>query len=152
MITNMLDSVICINTDISCLPDKVLHKIFVIYSDLLPTSTQILCSVSQRWRCVALGYSDLWRSISCDIDEQFPPTQLLKLWIERSRHSPIDVDVKSSLAKWQEQQIYLRHTLDLLLPHCHRWDKLVIKVRAEYARVFTGVTLGSAVVLKTVWV
>lgn len=141
---------------ISTLPDDVLHNIFVfsVSPDLPLAYSQILCSVSQHWRDIALAYSDLWRNVSCDLDNLFPSTQLLELWIERSHQAPVDISFKSWLnsagATVEQRRDYLQRALEILLPHCHRWKKLAISIPFEQAKVFTGVTLSGAVELVTV--
>lgn len=97
-----------LNTDIgiSILPDETLHKIFVLFSDMSPASNQALCSVSRRWRGVALAYSDLWRIVSCDVDRRFPPT--LKLWVKRSHRALVKIcviscpETRKRADKWRE--------------------------------------------------
>lgn len=138
------------------LPNEILHKIFAlaVSPDLSPAFRQVLCSVSQHWRDVAIAYSDMWRIVYCDVGKLFPPTQFLELWIQRSHRALVDISFKFLPQRagitGEQRRHYMQRALEILLPHCHRWKRLEISVPPEQAKAFIGVTLWGAVELVSV--
>ena len=117
-----------LGTPIEKIPDEVLALIFVHFDHRLslpdnePTP-HILSSVNRRWRRVAIDISSLWSHIILSFGEFVTsPTYVErpKLWIERSRTSPLDISIDFSDMAFAPDDIK-NHFLDLVLRDVDRW-------------------------------
>ena len=117
-----------LGTPIDKIPDEVLALIFVHFDHRLslpdndPTP-HILSSVNRRWRRVAIDISSLWSHIILSFAEfRTSPTYVErpKLWIERSRTSPLDISIDFSDMGFAPDDIK-NHFLDLVLRDVDRW-------------------------------
>ncbi|KAJ7629763.1 hypothetical protein DFH06DRAFT_709747 [Mycena polygramma] len=121
------------------LPNEITSEIFLqvlppypefppIFGPLSPT---LLTHICQHWRVIALDTPALWSSIASfdDYDEEWK-TQIIHLWLERSRCSPLYLIRED--ATWRSNQ-FLEIMLD---PHRARWEYLKIDLRREELPIF----------------
>ena len=117
-----------LGTPIDKIPDELLALIFVHFDhrsslpDNEPTP-HILSIVNRRWRRVAIDISSLWSHIILSFGEfRTSPTYVErpKLWIERSRTSPLDISIDFSGMAFAPDDIK-NHFLDLVLRDVDRW-------------------------------
>lgn len=145
------------NLDIEvAIPTEILREIFLLYAGSSPSSAHTLCSVSRRWRSVAISFPDLWLDISSNVNIGYPPIPLLRIWIERSSTRLLDVNIESFLSYRHRkhlplggQEEYFRRVLDVLVPHCPRWRTLRLSLN-YHAKLFEGLSLEHATKLKVV--
>ena len=117
-----------LGTPIDEIPDELLALIFVHFDHRLSLPDNepiphILSSVNRRWRRVAIDISSLWSHIILSFGEfRTSPTYVErpKLWIERSRTSPLDISIDFSDMGFAPDDIK-NHFLDLVLRDVDRW-------------------------------
>ena len=117
-----------LGTPIDKIPDELLALIFVHFDhrsslpDHEPTP-HILSSVNRRWRRVAIDISSLWSHIILSFGEfRTSPTYVErpKLWIERSRTSPLDISIDLRGMRFSRDDSS-DDFLDLVLRVVDRW-------------------------------
>ncbi|KAJ7123246.1 hypothetical protein C8R43DRAFT_43319 [Mycena crocata] len=97
-----------------------------------------LASICASWRRAALGYPMLWRFISLSprwIENRHthPSCSELKTQLIRSGDAPLQVVIH-----WLGFPAYPR-LLELLLPHCNRWNTLHIYIHDHHKSLLDGI-------------
>lgn len=94
----------------------------------------LLCQVCSRWRRTALSIPSLWSSISTARITQLHQISLLRLWLERSRTSPLSFQL--TVSRETLRPGWGSTILSAFLDQSNRWERVSISFDDELAAQF----------------